>query len=173
MVNGFADSMNSVNTDIEEKKILGEFGPALNEIVIKRAKANLEKRQAEGDKTVQAFMKKNKSATKTASGLVYFEEIKGTGKQPGENATVEVHYHGTLTDGTVFDSSKLRGETVKFPLKQVIKGWSEGVQMMKEGGKATLLLPSDLAYGDAGSPPVIPGGSTLQFEIELISVVEE
>jgi FKBP-type peptidyl-prolyl cis-trans isomerase FkpA/FKBP-type peptidyl-prolyl cis-trans isomerase FklB len=85
-------------------------------------------------------------------------------------STVLVHYHGTLTDGTVFDSSIARGEPIKFPLRNVIKGWQEGVSLMKAGGKATLVCPSAIAYGDAGSPPVIPPGATLVFDVELIEV---
>ena len=95
----------------------------------------------------------------------------GTGAQPSVDSTVEVHYHGTLIDGTVFDSSVDRGQTIKFPLGSVIKGWTEGLQLMKEGGKATLVIPSDLAYGDAGSGEVIPPGATLKFEVELFKVV--
>lgn len=82
-----------------------------------------------------------------------------------------MHYHGTLSDGTVFDSSVERGEPLKFPLSNVIAGWQEGVAMMKAGGKATLVVPSDLAYGDSGSPPVIPPGATLRFDVELIEVM--
>jgi FKBP-type peptidyl-prolyl cis-trans isomerase FkpA len=82
-----------------------------------------------------------------------------------------VHYHGTLCDGTVFDSSKDRGEPIKFPLSNVIKGWQEGVSMMKEGGKATLVVPPSIGYGDNGSPPVIPPAATLVFEVELIEVM--
>ena len=77
---------------------------------------------------------------------------------------------GTLTDGTVFDSSVERGQTISFPLGGVIKAWQEGLQLMKEGGKATLLCPSDIAYGDAGSGEVIPPGATLKFEVELFKV---
>ena len=85
-------------------------------------------------------------------------------------STVRVHYHGTLVDGTVFDSSKERGEPLEFPLRNVIKGWQEGVALMKVGGKATLVCPPDIAYGDSGSPPVIAPGATLVFEVELLNV---
>jgi FKBP-type peptidyl-prolyl cis-trans isomerase FkpA len=171
MIEGYADSMKSSMGDAEEKKVLQQFGPALNDIVTKRAMANLEKRKSEGKTAIDTFKKDHKDTVTTDTGLVYWEEVQGTGKSPTAESTVEVHYHGTLTDGTVFDSSKLRGQSVQFPLSKVIKGWSEGVLLMKEGGKATLMLPAELAYGDGGSPPQIPGGSTLQFEIELISVV--
>jgi FKBP-type peptidyl-prolyl cis-trans isomerase len=98
------------------------------------------------------------------------EMKEGTGASPTLTSTVEVHYHGTLTDGTVFDSSVDRGQTISLPLNGVIKGWQEGVAMMKEGGKATLVVPSDLAYGDQGSGEVIPPGATLKFEVELFKV---
>jgi FKBP-type peptidyl-prolyl cis-trans isomerase len=90
------------------------------------------------------------------------EMTPGTGASPELTSTVEVHYHGTLTDGSVFDSSVDRGQTISFPLNGVIKGWQEGVALMKEGGKATLVVPSDLAYGDEGSGEVIPPGATLK-----------
>lgn len=77
-------------------------------------------------------------------------------------------YHGTLTDGTVFDSSVERGQTISFPLGGVIRGWQEGLQLMKEGGKATLLCPSDIAYGDAGSGEVIPPGATLKYVCTIL-----
>ena len=109
-------------------------------------------------------------AVKTASGLVYKELAAGTGAQPGPTDRVEVHYHGTLVDGSVFDSSVQRGEPISFGLDQVIPGWIEGLQMMKAGGKARLVIPSELAYGDEGRPPAIPGGATLIFEVELLSI---
>lgn len=84
---------------------------------------------------------------------------------------MEVHYHGTTVDGEVFDSSVNRGEPIKFPLKNVIAGWQEGVAKMKVGGKATLICPSEIAYGESGSPPVIQPGATLVFEVELINVL--
>ena len=90
---------------------------------------------------------------------------------PKATDTVKVHYHGTLINGTVFDSSVDRGKPVSFPLNRVIKGWTEGLQNVKTGGKVKLVIPSNLAYGDAGAPPKIPGGATLVFEVELIEIV--
>src|SRR5580704_4766822 len=109
-------------------------------------------------------------ATKTASGLVYRDLQAGTGASPKATDTVKVNYRGTLIDGTEFDSSYKRNEPAEFPLNRVIPCWTEGVQKMKVGGKARLVCPASIAYGDAGSPPVIPGGATLVFEIELLGV---
>jgi len=113
---------------------------------------------------------KEPGAIRTASGLVYQELTPGTGASPTAADTVKVHYRGTLIDGTEFDSSYKRNEPAQFPLGGVIKGWTEGVQLMKVGGKSRLICPSDLAYGDQGRPPTIPGGATLIFEIELLEV---
>ncbi len=110
-------------------------------------------------------------AKKTATGLVYKELTPGTGPSPVASDTVKVHYRGTLVDGTEFDSSYKRNEPATFPLGNVIKGWTEGVQLMKVGGKSILICPSDLAYGDQGRPS-IPGGATLIFEIELLEIVK-
>jgi FKBP-type peptidyl-prolyl cis-trans isomerase FkpA len=103
--------------------------------------------------------------------LVYRELKVGAGESPKATDTVKVHYRGTLIDGTEFDSSYKRNEPTQFPLNGVIKCWTEGVQRMKVGGKSMLACPSDLAYGDQGSPPKIPGGATLLFEIELLEIV--
>jgi len=113
---------------------------------------------------------KEPGAIRTASGLIYRELTPGTGASPTAADTVKVHYRGTLIDGTEFDSSYKRNEPAQFPLSGVIKGWTEGVQMMKVGGKSRLICPSDLAYGEQGHPPVIPGGATLIFEIELLEI---
>lgn len=171
MISGFKDSLMGEVSNMQEKQILGTHGAALNKIITTRATENLETRKKEGEMEISKFLKSNKDAKKTASGLVFKEEMTGSGPSPTEESIVEVHYHGTLMDGTVFDSSRLRGETVKFPVSKVIKGWQEGVQLMQEGSKAVLYIPSDLAYGDTGSPPVIPPGSTLKFEIELVAVL--
>jgi FKBP-type peptidyl-prolyl cis-trans isomerase FkpA len=109
-------------------------------------------------------------AIKTSSGLVYREVTPGKGASPKASDTVKVHYRGTLVDGTEFDSSYKRNEPASFPLNQVIPCWTEGVQKMKVGGKSQLVCPPALAYGDRGSPPVIPGGSTLVFDIELLGI---
>jgi len=95
----------------------------------------------------------------------------GTGASPGVDDKVVVNYRGALTDGTEFDSSYARGQPATFPLTGVIPCWTNGVMMMKVGGKAEFVCPSASAYGDAGSPPKIPGGATLVFEIELLDVV--
>ncbi len=108
-------------------------------------------------------------AVKTDSGLVYKELAAGTGPSPVAADTVKVHYRGTLIDGTEFDSSYKRNAPAEFPLTGVIPCWTEGVQKMKVGGKARLVCPSNLAYGDQGRPS-IPGGAALVFEIELLSI---
>jgi FKBP-type peptidyl-prolyl cis-trans isomerase FkpA/FKBP-type peptidyl-prolyl cis-trans isomerase FklB len=112
-----------------------------------------------------------KGATKTESGVIITTMKAGSGATPKATDTVKVHYHGTLIDGTVFDSSVKRGEPATFPLNQVIKCWTEGVQQIKVGGKSRMVCPADLAYGDRGSPPVIKPGSTLIFEVELLEIV--
>lgn len=122
-----------------------------------------------------AFLKENKqnpNVKETSTGLQYVVEKEGTGAQPTAEDEVTVHYTGRLLDGTVFDSSVNRGEPATFPLNRVIPGWTEGVQLMKEGAKYTFFIPSDLAYGPQGIPGAIPPHSTLIFDVELIKVVK-
>jgi FKBP-type peptidyl-prolyl cis-trans isomerase FkpA len=106
----------------------------------------------------------------TKSGLVYQSLKDGTGASPAATDTVTVHYRGTLADGREFDSSHKRGQPAEFPLNRVIPCWTEGVQMMKPGGKARLTCPPAIAYGERGAGSVIPPNATLQFEVELLSV---
>ena len=104
------------------------------------------------------------------SGLLYKEITPGTGRTPTINSPCDCHYAGTLIDGTEFDSSYKRGQPLTFAPNQVIKGWTEGLQLMKPGAVYRFVIPSDLAYGDSGAGSVIPAGATLTFEVELISI---
>jgi FKBP-type peptidyl-prolyl cis-trans isomerase FkpA len=119
-----------------------------------------------------AKMEKEPGATKVESGLIYTTIKEGSGDSPKPTDQVKVHYHGTLRDGTVFDSSVDRGEPLTFPLNRVIPCWTEGVAMMKPGGKAKLVCPPKIAYGDRPAGK-IPPGSALVFEVELIEVTAQ
>lgn len=124
----------------------------------------------------KAFLKENASkdgVVTTASGLQYLVLTEGSGKSPTLKDTVVVHYRGTLINGSEFDSSYTRGEPAEFPLKRVIKGWKEGLQLMKEGAKYRLFLPSKLAYGTRGSGIDIAPNEALIFEVELLKVWED
>ena len=123
--------------------------------------------------TGKAFLEKNgkrEGVKTTASGLQYEVLKAGEGAKPAATDTVKVHYHGTLIDGTVFDSSVDRGEPISFPLNRVIKGWTEGVQLMPVGSKYKFVIPSDLAYGAQGAGGKIGPNATLIFEVELLAI---
>jgi FKBP-type peptidyl-prolyl cis-trans isomerase FkpA len=129
--------------------------------------------EAAEKKAGQAYLDKaaaQKGAKKTASGLIITTLGEGKGPSPKATDTVKVHYHGTLTNGKVFDSSVERKEPATFPLNGVIPCWTEGVQLMKVGGKSRLVCPSDIAYGSRGAPPDIKPGATLIFEVELLDI---
>jgi FKBP-type peptidyl-prolyl cis-trans isomerase FklB len=128
-----------------------------------------EKNKADGEKFLAENAKKEGVKT-LPSGLQYKEIAPGTGKSPKTTDTVTTHYKGTLIDGTEFDSSYKRGEPVSFPVSGVIAGWTEALQLMKEGAKWQLFVPSNLAYGERGAGREIGPNATLIFEVELISV---
>jgi len=120
---------------------------------------------------VPAFsMPATTALTTTASGLAYEVVREGTGKSPKATDKVTVHYAGWLTNGKPFDSSYQRGEPASFPLNRVIAGWTEGLQLMKEGGTSKFVIPAALGYGARGAPPVIGPNATLVFLVELIKV---
>ncbi len=149
----------------EAQKLINEYLEDLQ----KKAEAAA---RAEGEQFLADNGKKENVKT-TASGLQYVVVKEGTGAQPTAEDEVTVHYTGKLVSGQVFDSSVNRGEPATFPLNRVIPGWTEGVQLMKEGAKYTFFIPSDLAYGAQGVPNAIPPHSTLIFEVELIKVVKK
>jgi FKBP-type peptidyl-prolyl cis-trans isomerase len=146
-----------------------QFGSKIRDIAQARIKVAAEGEKKKGAEFLEKAAKE-KGAKKTESGLIYQEITPGTGEQPKATDTVKVNYRGTLTDGTEFDSSYKRNQPATFPLSGVVKCWTEGVQLMKVGGKSKLVCPSDIAYGDRGSPPTIKPGSTLVFEVELLSI---
>lgn len=136
-----------------------------------------EQQQAQAAENIErgkSFLEENakkEGVVQTESGLQYRVLAEGTGGQPAVTDTVKVHYKGTLLDGTEFDSSYKRGNPATFPLNGVIKGWTEGLQTMKVGGKSEFYIPADLAYGSSPRPS-IPGNSTLVFEVELLDIVK-
>ncbi|HET8647237.1 MAG TPA: FKBP-type peptidyl-prolyl cis-trans isomerase [Vicinamibacteria bacterium] len=162
---GLVDSATGKKTDIDPSV----YGPKLQQFGASRVRVATEAEKSRG----QAFRDaaaKEAGAVLTPSGLVYKETAAGTGRGAAASDTVRVHYRGTLIDGTEFDSSIGRGEPAEFPLNGVIPCWTEGVQRMKVGGKARLVCPAAIAYGDQGRPPQIPGGATLVFDVELLDV---
>jgi FKBP-type peptidyl-prolyl cis-trans isomerase FkpA/FKBP-type peptidyl-prolyl cis-trans isomerase FklB len=156
----------------EPKVKAQDYRQKLQQLAQSRAAAIAEKEKKEAVSFLEQAAKE-KGAVKTESGLIYVEIKPGDGASPKETDRVKVHYHGTLRDGTVFDSSVDRGSPATFPLNRVIKCWTEGVQKMKVGGKSKLICPSDIAYGDRGAPPKIKPGAPLVFEVELLSVEAE
>ncbi|MGI9524329.1 MAG: FKBP-type peptidyl-prolyl cis-trans isomerase [Hyphomicrobiaceae bacterium] len=136
----------------------------------RKAQATIIEQQTADSAALLAKEAQAPGATKTASGLIITKLKPGTGASPAATSKVTVHYHGTLGDGTVFDSSIRRGQPATFPLNGVIKCWTEGLQLMKVGGKSRLVCPADLAYGNQGAGSDIPPAAAIIFEVELLSV---
>lgn len=168
LVQGIRDSAKGKRPEVDVK----QYQTKVRDLFTERLKKNSEINKKEGADYINKFVKEE-GAIKTPSGLAYKVITPGTGKNPKPTDIVEVHYKGTLLNGTVFDSSYERNEKVQFPLNRVIRGWTEGLQLIKEGGKIKLAIPSDLAYGDHGAPPKIPGGATLIFEVELFKIMDD
>jgi FKBP-type peptidyl-prolyl cis-trans isomerase len=156
-----AGGMSDAALGNELKVDIAAFAPRVRALATEREK------KASADYVYE--MSQSPGAQRSASGMVYIPVVEGAGRSPTATDTVNVHYHGTFRDGSVFDSSVERGEPISFSLDGVIPCWTEGVQKMKVGGKAKLVCPSDTAYGDGGQGP-IPGGAALTFEVELLGV---
>ena len=164
---GMADKITGTTPKVE----IEVYGPKIQGLLDARAAAGA----AEEQKAGEAFLAEGAAlpgAQKLPSGLVYVETAAGGGASPVASDVVKVHYRGTLRDGTEFDSSYKRNEPATFPLGGVIPCWTEGVQKMKVGGKARLVCPAGIAYGDRGAGADIPPGSTLDFEVELLEIVK-
>jgi FKBP-type peptidyl-prolyl cis-trans isomerase FkpA len=146
------------------------YGPKLSEMARTRSTARAAK-EKEKSKEFLEKARQEQGATTTPSGIVIKTLNEGNGPMPTEADTVKVHYKGTLTNGKEFDSSYSRNEPTTFPLGGVVPCWREALQKMKVGGKARIVCPSDLAYGDRGAGPNIPGGAALIFEVELVEIL--
>ncbi len=168
---GLADTLTGKTqlTEVEAKQVLNEFQTQLRTKMEAKQKTDGDKNAKEGETFLAANAKKD-GVKSTASGLQYKVLKSGTGKTPKASDTVKVHYHGTLVDGSVFDSSVQRGEPATFAVNQVIPGWTEVLQLMKEGDKWQVYIPSKLAYGERGPSPKIGPNSTLIFDVELLSI---
>lgn len=165
--NGFLAGMEGKNKFSPDE--MNAIFQQLNQMIQAKQSAGSEEEKAKGQK----FLDENKTKAGVVtlpSGLQYKVIKMGTGAKPSATDVVKVHYHGTTIDGTVFDSSVQRGEPISFGLNQVIKGWTEGVQLMPIGSKFIFYIPSDLAYGDQGAGGAIKPGATLIFEVELLDI---
>lgn len=169
-VQDFTQSICDVLTDAEPAISHREAQALLNEYFDRQARQQAQGAIAAGKAFLEENAKKD-GVTVTKSGLQYMVLNEGTGRSPKATDRVRCHYEGTLIDGSVFDSSYRRGEPADFPLDGVIPGWTEGVQLMKEGAKYRFFIPYLLGYGERGAGSSIPPYSTLIFDVELIKVL--
>jgi FKBP-type peptidyl-prolyl cis-trans isomerase len=172
---GMRDAFEGAEARLTEEEINAEMMAFQEKVEAEReaAQAQVAEGNAEAGAAFLAENAQREGIIVTDSGLQYEVVTAGDGASPGPDDQVEVHYRGTLIDGTVFDSSYDRGQTVTFGVTQVIPGWTEALQLMKEGDKYKLYIPSDLAYGAGGAGQVIGPNSTLIFEVELIKIFAE
>ncbi|MDA8792755.1 FKBP-type peptidyl-prolyl cis-trans isomerase [Bacteriovoracaceae bacterium] len=166
---GFAETESKISPE-ETQTIMNAFQEKMQ-----KAQAELSQKLGEQNLTQgKAYLEVNQKAdgvTVTSTGLQYKVVTSGTGKSPSNEDSVEVHYEGSLVDGTIFDSSYKRGQTTSFPVNGVIPGWTEALQLMKEGDVWELAIPSEIAYGEQGAGQVIPPHAVLKFKVELIKVL--
>lgn len=169
--NAIAQGLRDAITGKPEAVSMATYLPKVGDMAQKRLAAKAELVKAKGREFAEAFAKEDGVKPIPMGG--YIKALtEGAGATPTADDTVKVNYRGTLLDGTEFDSSYKRNEPATFPLKNVIPCWTNGVATMKVGGKSKLVCPSEVAYGDQGHPPTIPGGSTLIFEVELLEIVK-
>ena len=164
---GFADGMEKRDPQVDTVR----YGRRAESLFTRR-NADLAKDESDAAEAFLAEAAAAEGAQRSDSGLVMVVLTPGEGPSPTATDRVRVHYHGTLRDGTVFDSSVARGEPVVFPLDRVIPCWTEALQKMKTGEKSRVVCPAEIAYGDQGAPPLIKPGATLSFEVELIEILE-
>jgi len=172
---GMRDAFDGAEARLTDEEINAEMMAFQEKVEAEReaAQAQVSEGNAEAGAAFLAENAQREGIIVTESGLQYEVVTAGEGASPGRDDEVEVHYRGTLIDGTVFDSSYDRGQTVTFGVSQVIPGWTEALQLMKEGAKYNLYIPSDLAYGPGGAGQVIGPNATLIFEVELIKVLSD
>ncbi len=165
---GIADAIANATSQVSDEALNDAFA-VVSKKLQEQEQAAAKEASAEGE-TFLADNAKRDEVTVTESGLQYEIITTGEGSKPSADSTVSVHYHGTFTNGDVFDSSVERGQPAEFPVKGVIAGWTEALQLMTEGSKWKLTIPYGLAYGENGSQGAIPPYATLVFDVELLSI---
>ena len=166
LVSGFSDGVHDRAPKVE----IESYGPKIDGFAQARREKSASA-EAEASRSFVDGAAAQTGAVRTQSGLVYRETQAGSGVKPKATDTVKVHYEGQLRDGSVFDSSRERGTPAQFPLNRVIPCWTEGLQLMSVGGKATLVCPAEIAYGSRGAGSKIPPGAALRFEVDLLEIV--